>query len=81
MKKYRGSSMEQKEESCQDLEGHWTFAHSKELEWENAPYKTKKKAIAAGKDVFPCGFLIGQLKRKDNNLEYEIVSLEKVTFS
>lgn len=73
--------MEQQEESCKDLEGYWTFAHSKDLEWEMPFFKTKKKAIAAGKDVLPCGFLIGQLKRKDNNMEYEIVNVEKLTFS
>jgi len=41
-----------------NIEG-WTFAHSKDLEWEIAPFKTKKKAIAAGKKEFPCGFAIG----------------------
>lgn len=64
-----------------NLEGCWTFAHSKDLEWENA-YKTKRAAIIAGKKVYPCGFVVGQLKKTESKYrKYDLVNIEKITFS
>ncbi|MBD8523821.1 hypothetical protein [Lysinibacillus fusiformis] len=64
----------------QDYEGYWTYAHSKELNWENGPFKTKEEAVAAGQKDFPCGFAIGQLKR-DEKMVYNVINIEKITFS
>ncbi len=65
-----------------NFDGYWTYAHSKDLEWVHDPYKTKADAIAAGRDVYPCGFVVGQLKNTGNtNMTYDVVNVEKLSFS
>lgn len=65
-----------------NLEGCWTFAHSKDLEWEQESFKTKAAAIAAGQKVYPCGFVVGQLKKTENKYrKYDVVNVEKLSFS
>lgn len=63
-----------------DYEGYWTYAHSKEMNWENEPFKSKEEAVAAGKKDFPCGFVIGQLRREKETV-YNVINIEKLTFS
>lgn len=63
-----------------NFEGYWTYAHSKDLNWEHEPFETKEEAIASGREVFPCGFVIGQLKNTEN-MVYDVVNVEKVSFS
>lgn len=67
-------------EKAKNIEGFWTFTHSKDLLWEHAPFTTKNKAITAGRKIFPCGFVIGQLS-KSQNMEYVVENIEKLTFS
>lgn len=50
------------------------------IEWEPEPLETKAEAIAAGKEVYPCGFAIGQLRKTENKV-YGVVNIEKLTFS
>lgn len=69
------------EEEKKNCNGYWTYAHSKELLWEHNPFKTKDEAIAAGREVFPCGFTIGELKNNDENMVYNIINIEKLSFS
>ncbi|MFY0519333.1 hypothetical protein ACOMCU_16120 [Lysinibacillus sp. UGB7] len=63
-----------------NYEGYWTYAHSKDLVWEPEPFEKKDEAIAAGREVFPCGFVIGQLKNNENMI-YDVVNVEKLSFS
>ncbi|MEX3623551.1 hypothetical protein [Viridibacillus arvi] len=67
-------------EEKKNYEGYWTFAHSKDLEWEHESFERKDEAIVAGRDIYPCGFVLGQLKYKDN-MVYDVVNVEKLTFS
>jgi len=64
----------------ENFEGYWTYAHSKDLAWEHEPFETKDEMIAAGREVFPCGFAIGQLKITEN-MVYDVVNVEKLSFS
>lgn len=74
------SNLVLEEAEKKNYEGYWTYAHSKDLTWEHEPFKTKKKAIAEGREVFPCGFVIGQLKSNEN-MEYDVENVETLSFS
>lgn len=60
------------------MEGEWTYS-SLEIEWVNDTFATKEEAVAAAKERFEDGCVVGQLEHK-YGVNYKVINRETVLF-